>query len=140
MKKPLIILALTAMLALALWMSGFRIHDKNDIGELHLPPPSDAMNRADLIATLKGITVSPADSPRIATKDRLPYLGYVVQVCALAEIPSTGPIYIPANADVWRIMKANFKESVPWFDDPAIVKNNMVDVKAIAPKVFKLAP
>jgi len=37
-------------------------------------------------------------------------------------------------------MMANFKESVPWFDDPAIVKNNMVNVKALAPKVFKLAP
>ncbi len=100
-----------------------------------------------VLAMLVGISISPVDATHLAEKDRMPFLSYVHQICALAEIPAKKPFYLSSNADVWRILRVNFKESVPSFDDPAIVHDEpgnppvkMVNVKAIAPKVLKLVP
>jgi|GEM_PF-3391715 len=147
MKKNLIILLLAVALVLAIWKPDIHRMIGTKEGELYLPPPTGDMSHVGLSAMLVGISISPVDAPRIAKKDRMPFLQYVQQVCAVAEIPSKKPFYLTSNADVWRIMRANFPESVPWFDDPAIVYDDpaneqvkMVNVKALAPKVLRLVP
>jgi len=147
MKKNLIILLLTAALVLAIWRPDIHRLIGTKTGELDLPLPTDDMSTAGLSAMLIGISIVPPDAPRLATKDRMPFLSYVQQICALAEIPAKKPFYLSANADVWRILRVNFTESEPWFDDPAIVYDEpgnppvkMVNVKAIAPKVLRLVP
>ncbi len=147
MKKNLIILLLAVALVLAIWKPDVHRFIGTKTGELYLPMPTGDLNDAGLMAMLVGISISPVDATHLAEKDRMPFLSYVQQICALAEIPAKKPFYLSSNADVWRILRANFKESVPWFDDPAIVHDEpgnppvkMVNVKAIAPKVLKLVP
>lgn len=147
MKKNLVILFLTIGLVVAIWRPEIHRLIGTKTGELYLPLPSGDMDDAGLMAMFVSISISPVDAPRLAKEDRQPFLSFVQQLCALAEIPAKKPIYLSSNADVRRILRANFTESEPWFNDPAIVHGSpgiedakMVNVQTIAPRILKLVP
>jgi len=106
-------------------------------GVLHLPLSSahGTITEENLPGLLMGVSIAPVQSKRLSKLDRIAFLTYLSQLCAVAEVPSFQEVYLSSNAQIWQILAVNFPETKVWLEDPNFAPNGMVSIKAVAKRI-----
>jgi hypothetical protein len=138
--KPPLLIALGVVIGLVLAGAISARHQRlpgESEGTLYLPLPNvhGEVSEQDLLGMLSGVSVSPVQSRRLNKSDRIAFLAYMYQLCALAELPGCQDVYLSWNAQVWQILAVNFPETKGWLEDPNFAPNGMVSIKAVAKKI-----
>lgn len=109
-------------------------------GTLHLPLPSPPLTEAEISRALSEIRMEPPSALTLQTKDRIKFLRYVQQLCAVAELPSKKSVILSKDAQVWSILQVNWPSTRSWFTAPALAAQDSIDLKALIPRILTLVP
>lgn len=142
MRIKLIIVVATAFLVCFYFLHQHnKIIKQTSTGVLQLPLIKEPVTENSLMAALVAIEVVPVTSLNLKSEDRISFLQFLQQICALAQMPKRDGLYLSKNATVWRVLRENWPVSKNWFEDPSLVPNGEdVSIKAIAPRIFALLP
>ena len=111
-----------------------------EYGKLWLPIPTAPLrDEADFAVALAGIRMDPVTKSALREEDRVPFLSYVQQVCAALQVSPISDIYISENADVWRILRANYAGAKEVLEN-AEKSGSTISVRSVTGGMYKIAP
>ncbi len=100
-------------------------------------PHLSSVNEDEIIAGILAVeTVPRGRSLILSDSDKKSFLMFLQQCGELLRSSSSKPINISKNADVWKILEANFPDSKHLF----LSESNMIDAKYVLEETFKYIP